>query len=182
MKSLPRPSRQGDLDSLCGIYVLVNAVVYLYRGRIKRQRLKLALLTSYAEKWSILELIGAGMEDRCLRHLIKRVLQRGYYARYPIKFTHPFADAKSLRITGVLDHIHVYLKEAKKPHSRIVLLGTRDHWTLAYHVDQTYVYLFDSYGLGRVRRRSFALRAGRAAHVLVARETYFLERVEGGAA
>lgn len=170
------PSKQGDLDNFCGIYSLVNALSYLYQGAIKRKLLKMALLEAYGNKWPLDELVYCGMEGDELAYLINEVLMCGYYSRYPIKITRPFAKVRPPNIQAVLDRIQRFLFASPEPHTRIVLVTTKEHWTLIYHIDATFIYLFDSCGQKRAYRRSFSLRSRKKGHVLVVRETIFIER------
>lgn len=176
-----RPSKQGDLDGFCGIYSLVNAIAYLYGPRVQRQRLRLALITEYSFEWDVTELMADGMGTEQMDHLIRYVLQEGFYhERYPIDVGKPFARTKKLRVGAVIDRMQRFLASRAFPQRRIILIGTPVHWTLIYHIDEKYLYWFDSSGQRKSFRRSYSFRAGRVPHVLQRKAIYFMTCAQRG--
>lgn len=176
-KPIIHPSQQGTLDSLCGIYSLVNAVAYLYDGRVKRRRLKSALLRAYQSRWDLLELIARGMDQQQMDYLIRRVLMRGFYRnQFPMRVSKPFEERKGLRAKKVMVDISRFLNRAEYIGCRLVLIGTQYHWSLIKHVDETFLYLFDSAGGTKSYRSSYSFRPGHTAYELIPDAIYFFER------
>lgn len=177
-----KPAKQGDLDGLCGIYSLVNAVAYLYGKSVRRHHLRRTLIAAFAFEWDVAELIDVGMDIHQLDYVIQNGLEQGFYQqRYPLLIRKPFATEKRLRIDAVIDRMALFLANAVPPHSRIVLIGTQRHWTLVHHIDNSCLYLFDSSGQRKAFRHAFSLRAGKVRHVLRRTAIYYLQRSPGDA-
>ena len=69
-------SVQGELDSLCGAYGMVNMLIWLYDGRVKRKPLMNRLLQAYQQRWSLHQWLTEGIDENRLNWLIAQVLWR----------------------------------------------------------------------------------------------------------
>ena len=67
------PSKQGDLDCLCGIYSLVNMSTWFYGDSIKPRPLFNYLLREYSEYWSLYKCLTQGIDIPEMDYLIKRL-------------------------------------------------------------------------------------------------------------
>lgn len=173
------PIQQGQLDNFCGIYSLINAFVYLYDKRLKRRPLKMALISAFTEEWPVEELIQYGMDDIQMDHVIDRVVKRGYYgANFPISVTKPFARRRKWESRQMLREMEAFLASQTVAGTRLILIGTIEHWSLIKRMDATYVHFFDSAGFQRAFRRSFSLREGATRYLLIPSCIYFLTRME----
>jgi len=173
------PLQQGQLDNFCGIYSLINAFVYLYDKRLKRRPLKMVLISAFTEKWPLEELIRYGMDDIQMDHLIDRVVNRGYYSvNFPISVTKPFARRKKWESQQIMREMERFLASQTRDGTRLILIGTVEHWSLIRRMDATYVYFFDSAGFKRAYRRSYSLREGATRYLLIPTCIYFLTRME----
>lgn len=185
MKQLSiKPSQQGQLDNLCSIYSVVNAIAYLYQDkpRFKRRALKFALLRSYSQWRPLDDLLIYGMDTWEMDMVLGLVIEQGYFhKRYPIKINKPFLKDRALGIKALLERIRVYLDRADPLKARIVLIGTSLHWTLIHTIDEEFVYLFDSAGTQQARRTSFKLKVKGGAYLLEKDAIYFMQRAQGGA-
>jgi len=174
------PSRQGSLDCFCGLYSLVNAIVYLHGPRVRRTQLLQALIAEYSIQWDVVELMFEGMDTEQMDHLIDEVLKGTIYGGlYTIDVEKPFARSKKLRIQGAIDRMQRFLANQDDQNRRIILISTGMHWTLVYHIDDKYLYWFDSCGQQKSFRSSYSFRSGRGGHVLHRKAIYFLVRAEG---
>jgi hypothetical protein len=172
-----RASQQGDLDSLCGVYSLINTVAYLYDGRVNRHRLKSTLVSSFQDKWPLEELLEYGMTEQQMEYLITVCLRQGYYhKRYPLSFRQPYINQKKLRTLKIIDEIEVFLQGDHIYGCRLVMLATSTHWTLVKRTDHNFLYFFDSIGAHKAFKRSFSLRAGVSLYQLIPESIYFIER------
>lgn len=170
-------SRQGQLDNLCGVYSLVNAVAYLYDGRVKRKQLKLRLLKAFEMHWPLAELLEYGMDTEQMSDLIDHVLRQGYYQKhYPLKISQPFLKIKPYRTKRLLADMQQYLNESAFEGSRIILIGTSEHWSLIKQIDLIQVYFFDSTNWQTSLRSSFSIIEGRKRHTLVPDAIFYFER------
>lgn len=177
MTTIVNPSIQGELDNLCGIYSLVNAVAYLYDGAVKRRRLKLALLNTFQQQWQLDELLAYGMDEQQLDYVINKGLQRGYYRhKFPLNFSKPLLSNKPRSLNQVFHLFHCYLKE--RPHQRLILFCTPLHWTLIYKIEAGRVFFFDSTHKKTASVSSFSYKRG-GRYEIDPQTVYFIE--QGGA-
>lgn len=103
------PSRQGDLDSLCGFYSIVNMMYWLYGRKIKRKTLFKALLQCYSQHWSIIECLTSGMDSSQMNVLLQ-YLSQCRYRKYPVIISQPFSTPTSLSKLKILRTIRSYLE------------------------------------------------------------------------
>ena len=90
-------SVQGELDSLCGAYCVINMLGWLYDGRVKRKPLMNRLLQAYQQRWPLHEWLTEGIDENRLDWLIAQVLRKGHYHRqFPIQISKPFAEKRGL--------------------------------------------------------------------------------------
>jgi len=180
MKTLKlTPSQQGSLDCLCGIYSVVNAVSYLYHGKPNRRALSYALIVAYSEQWELIDLLHEGMHPVQMRSLLKSVLKTGFYhSRYPIRVTNEFKKSAKLSIAHALDLMQSFLVKARPIRSRVILISTKEHWTVVYHIDATYLHLFDSNGRSQYNRRHLSFKSGIRKQVLLRSGIFFIQRAK----
>ena len=163
-RRLPRPFRQGDLDGLCGVYSIVNAI-----------RVLCPELDQAAAEWLFTHLMHAlpevgaepevavtnGIERRHLARLIRCAI-RYMTSEYEIGLTVSRLP-KNLRQSTDLQELWAWLAERISPTSVAILgLGGRhDHWTVAIDVTAQQIRLFDSGEIKVLKRRYCTV--GRAA-------------------
>ena len=151
------PYRQGDLDGLCGVYAIVNAI----------RRLRPSLTTPQAEtlfKHLMRVVRGFDMGSVAIAHkgLTHKQMQRLFEA----------AGEHMLKVHQIELVVHKVPDDVRRQWSvtalwrligrhvtrkRVVLLGIfgrHDHWTLAVAITRGQITLYDSGDL-RVLRRSF---------------------------
>ncbi|MFT5509198.1 MAG: hypothetical protein ACI89J_002279 [Hyphomicrobiaceae bacterium] len=163
-RRLPRPFRQGDLDGLCGVYSVVNAI-----------RALCPEIDSAAAEWLFSHLVQAlsglgaepeyavtnGIERRHLARIIRCAIN--YMTdEYEIGLTVSRLP-KSLRQSTDLQELWDWLGGKISPTSVVILgLGGRhDHWTVAVDITAQQIRLFDSGEIKVLKRRHCTV--GRAA-------------------
>ena len=176
-KHITYPSQQGSLDGLCGIYSLVNAMAYLYDGRLNRRRLKLALLKTYQSRGDLLDLISEGMDLKEMDYLIKQTFMQGFYHKhFPVKITKPFEGKSGHRAKKIMIEIDSFVNGSTYQNYRLVLIVNQYHWSLIKEVNEHFLYFFDSAGMKKSYRSSYSLVLGRTAYELIPDAIYFIER------
>ena len=60
--SIMKALKQGELDCLCGIYSIVNAVYFVSNKKIKRKPLFNELLLAYMNNWGVYDLLTGGLD------------------------------------------------------------------------------------------------------------------------
>lgn len=168
-----RPYRQGDLDGLCGVYAIVNAVRWLAPDRLGPAGAS-ALFGA---------LVGAvrgfdrghhavAHEGMTRRQLLKLVaVARGHLAReHGLAVMVERAPAKPGRRWSVASLWR--LLEGRFARGQVAILvvdGRERHWTTVVAVTPGQLRLFDSSGMAVLRRRHLASAepmAGRATHAI----------------
>ena len=62
--------QQGELDCLCGIYSIVNAVYFVSNKKIRRKSLFNKLLLAYMNNWGIYDLLTDGLDIHQMKYLL----------------------------------------------------------------------------------------------------------------
>ncbi len=149
----PKPYRQGTLDSLCGIYAIINAIRCVQGDRHTRLKGRelFAMVLRHAERQiPLAQLITEGIEPTPLWRTAKAAI-REFNATHgaSIKVDRPYLKTPPMSIEA----LHAAFAEEFKttPHVFIVSLeGKYDHWTVVYRVTGRSFMLCDSDGLHRL--------------------------------
>ena len=169
-------SRQGEHDSMCGIYSLINTLSYLYDGKPRREKIMHHLLSSYKRRWDLFDLLTLGLDEEQMDYIINDVLLKGHYAHhYPLHIHAPFRY-RTLRTHNIFHEISDWLQSPENQAQRIVILGTTWHWSVIIRTDSTRLFLFDSLGICSQRKNTFSVRQGVKRHTLLPDAIYFVER------
>lgn len=125
--------QQGELDCLCGIYSIVNAVYFVSNKKIKRKPLFNKLLLAYMNNWGIYELLTSGLDIEQMKYLLNYISR--LYPNINIKYPKPRKEKVYPLISS-----HLSLSNA------IVLFSTEYHWSLINGFQKNKFSLFDSCG------------------------------------
>ena len=151
-----KPFRQGDLDGLCGVYSVVNAVhalcpelgaggaAWLF-GHLMQALHQAGADTSRA--------VAEGIGQRLVTMLLAEAIAQ-MTAEYDIDLTVKRLP-KALRLTANLDGVWRAIAEALSPACVAVLgmAGRHCHWTVAIGATARQIRLFDSATMQMLRRR-----------------------------
>ena len=175
------PYRQGDLDGLCGLYSIVNAVRVLCpevgnagASALFDHVMQALPLAGINVAIAVVGGIGRGVMARLMRAAMRYVADE-----FDIELTItrlPKAQRRSMS----LDALWRALGEELSPRCVAVLSldGRHEHWTVAIGVTPQQISLYDSGELGALRRSSCTV--GRAtARVSIAPAHVFLIRRRG---
>lgn len=148
-----RPARQGSLDSLCGVYAIINALdpagIKLRRGRLHRDLFKeltyglggVALLAAMHDgigRHDLLRAAKAAFRWLALEHEVELTIDAPYDGRV---FKHPRLFLDALRSHLEADGQSVIV-DISKP--------GRDHWTVATAIVGRKLLIRDSGGMTAV--------------------------------
>ena len=178
-----KPSQQGQLDNLCGVYSVVNVVAFLYKDKphFKRRALMNALLKAYAEWGPLEDMVTAGLDTWEMDMLLNLVMERGYFhQKYPITISKPFLKDRNLNVQEVLIRIRRYVGRSNSKTVRVVLIGTTIHWSVIHAVDAQFVYFFDSTGDQQARLSAFTFKHSNRKRVLHKESIYYIQRTKEG--
>ncbi|NYA11682.1 hypothetical protein [Serratia fonticola] len=170
-----RAFQQGDLDCLCGAYSIVNAMTYLFDGRIKRKPLLRTLLTQFAKQWPLDEWLTQGIDEIRMAHIIETVLMTGYYRKsFPVTVTQPF-NKRRIKTTRVVQEMQAFLGD-NKDFSRVILFSNQYHWSVIKSMDEHFMYYLDSSGVHRAKIDAYALYPNENRYQFYRDALYFIER------
>ncbi|MFH2066486.1 MAG: hypothetical protein ABIK15_14905 [Pseudomonadota bacterium] len=151
-----KPLRQGDLDGLCGIYSIVNALRLVCNLNNDECfvlfKESLALLE---KKKKLSEIIAFGTSIVQLSRVFKEVIDE----KYPTKRTKPFHKNKDVPLCEYWNALEEFLVES----NRAVIIGIDGdewdgHWTCVVTVTEKTLVLFDSYNWKRLYRKNYTTR------------------------
>jgi hypothetical protein len=174
-----RPLRQGDLDRLCGVYAVVNALRFLCpeltgSGCGVLFRHLMAGLAEPKQKRTVL--VADGLRRRTLHGLVEHGLSR---ARKDLRVDLvarllPRAE----RTTDRFDRLWAALAKAvgESCVAIIELGGTQRHWTVVVRVGRKNLYFFDSVAITRVSRAYCGIDPTKAVIAIPPRSVILIER------
>ena len=137
-----KPYQQGELDKLCGVYVVVNAVRLLRRIQCKNkiETLVSEIVDYLGDKNELATVYQAGMTCRLLSTLLKDVV----IPQYSVKVHKPFHTRPGAPLVEVIARIKTFTDDGG-----VVIWGDEKHWTVVRRVTSHSLVLYDS---GNCRR------------------------------
>ena len=177
-KARDEPLAQGDLDGLCGVYSIINAVRRLCPevGATDCERLFVLMMKSLRKHdTGRLSVTTRGLDQEHMFDLGKLV--RGdLLKRFDIDLR--FSTPKNLPRRANVDLVWQLLNE-RLSNTCVAILGLHgkcDHWTLAVSATVSQIRLADSDGM-KVLRRADCRSAGSKRHVCLSqRQVLFVRR------
>lgn len=183
-----RPFRQGRLDSLCGVYAILNAVYLLaYPDKQMHPAAMKALfrrgVTILSRQRHLSFTLSWGLDPEPWNRLFKLFLPDvEAEAGFRIRQHRVFESRPGLMPWEVARGIRSHLDQG---HPVVLILGgAYDHWTvIAGHSDHR-LHLFDSYGYCWISTRSLTLdqHLHNRAHLLMPEATWAFERLSNAPA
>lgn len=154
-----KPYQQGGLDSLCGIYAIINAFKWGLRDLSPLTKKKCkhlhSTLSEYLENQGLLSsAVNNGISYPDLGQLIKVSGECICKEKSIIQTTRkPFHSKRGVNIQTLSLKLQSHLAA---PHAAaiIVTTGRMDHWTVATGISRSSIILSDSAGLLRLRLRN----------------------------
>ncbi|WP_114189015.1 hypothetical protein [Microvirga aerophila] len=172
-----RAYRQGDLDGLCGVYAIVNALRHVLRLRDEQcQKLFGKLIKALEQDCDHLHHpLLRGMYFAQLKRLMVFAGQRRIQGQ-KLKF-----EARTLRLTRdqrTLPSLWTALNQEVGPACVAIvgITGATDHWCVVYRVTPKTLWLLDSDGWTYMRRSRCTVRSSRTRYCLEVGEILLIER------
>lgn len=172
---MPKPYRQGQLDGLCGLYALINAVNVLCGPLTTRQARALFL-----DILSFLESRGP-IAERCVHgvaiHDIAAILKHVICARYPIVRRKPFHRCKRVDSALYLQTLSDFLAHPRTI-AFVAIEGYYNHWTLISAITDKSIVLHDSDAMHFLLKSSCSMphEKDQKRHWLLPTFSYLLQR------
>lgn len=179
-RNLIKPLRQGGLDSLCGVYAIVNAVrlALAPEDRLTRDD-ALALYATLTEELArlgdlhdaVTDGIEAGLEWPLAKHAVRYLREE---CQIDVDVRRPFSGRKAMSLAATVKEIARMARDGTA-----VILEVREwgcHWTVVRGVTEKSLLLLDSAGVktirlatcqvgGRAEAGKLVLRAGSIVRV-----------------
>lgn len=172
------PFNQGDLDSLCGVYCVMNAVRFLF-PELRSQR-SVALFQALSEnlttnRVTAHETVGLGIEIPILHALVEAACK---YLRdvLDVSVSATIFTPKIRRFDDLWTALRRVLDERQV--AIIGLSGRHDHWTVAYQITERTIRLFDSDSMKLLQRARCSLRNPQTPHQIDPDEIILVRRGE----
>ena len=158
MSATHAPWQQGALDSLCGIYSVINGIQYAAPdpGLSKQDASYLFGEIAYEleSRSDAGDLIGYGLTRRSLCTAL-RTADTWLTDNYDLKLraNWPFYRSTDVSLSEIFDALQSHLLQ---PHSAAVcaIMGCINHWTVITEFTPGRIRLFDSYGMKFIRTSS----------------------------
>ena len=151
-----RPFRQGDLDGLCGIYAIVNAIRWALGTSSDLddedwQALFASLLRAAEKQSGTASAVTSGINTRPLRSLMRKAAD--YMADQhglELKLSRPLKGKRKASLKRVIAELR---RQADRPQTAVLigLGGHLVHWSVVASVNAHFISLFDSSGHRRIR-------------------------------
>lgn len=176
MNSRPAPNlppfQQGGLDSLCGLYSIVNAERIINHSSAEQAQ---ALFDEVVHFLSRKRLLTRILLDGVIHPHMLLLLEKVVNSRIPNVGT-PWLGQPNPDLDAFWESMRAFLDGTPGRAIILGLNGHHDHWTVIHSISSKSVFLYDSAEITRLPR-SFCTtsRTGRRHHLLPA-QTYFLSK------
>jgi len=167
------PFQQGGLDSLCGLYSIVNAERFINHSSDDETQQLFDDLVHYLSRRGLLSkfLVGGILHNQMLV-ILNKIVGKKRIANVEI----PWRGVPNPDLTTFWKSMQYFLDGT--PHRAIILGldGYHDHWTVIEKITSRSILLYDSSLIKRLPRSSCttAYDTWKRKHLLLPAQTYFL--------
>jgi len=172
MMGLP-PFQQGGLDSLCGLYSIVNAERFINRSTDEASQVLFDDLIRFLSRRGLLSkfLIGGIMHTQMLT-ILDKVVGKKRISNVAI----PFRGVPTPDLTTFWKAMQTFLDGTPGRSIILGLQGYHDHWTVIEKITSRSILLYDSALIKRLPRSSCTTvhATWKRKHHLLPAQTYFL--------
>lgn len=172
MTGLP-PFQQGGLDSLCGLYSIINAErIINYSTDDETQQLFNHLIYYLARRKLLSKFLIGGIIHKEMLVILKRVIGRKRIANVRI----PWRGVPNPDLTTFWKSMQYFLDGTPGRAIILGLQGYHDHWTVIEKITNRSILLYDSALIKRLPRSSCTTvyATWQRKHLLLPAQTYFL--------
>jgi len=172
-----RAYQQGDLDGLCGVYSIVNALRYVFHLRDEQCQTLFAKLVKALEQdcGCLHRTLLKGMHFPRLKRLADVVSKCHLQDR---NVTFQVRRLRLKRDQRSLPHLWAVLERELGPRCVAIVgvTGATDHWCVVYRVTAKTLWLLDSSGQTQIHRSRCTVRTSAARYCLDPSEILLIER------
>jgi hypothetical protein len=167
------PFQQGGLDSLCGLYSIVNAERYINHSSDEETQQLFNDLIHYLSRRGLLSkfLIGGIMHTEMLV-ILNKVVGKKRISNVEI----PWRGVQNPDLTTFWKSMQTFLDGTSNRAIILGLQGYHDHWTVIESITSRSIMLYDSALIKRLPRSSCTTvyATWKRKHLLLPAQTYFL--------
>ena len=167
------PFQQGGLDSLCGLYSIINAERIINRSSDEdAQQLFDGLVQFLARRGLLRKLLIGGIIHTEMLMILDKVVGRQRISRVSI----PWRGVPNPDLTTFWRSMRAFLNGTPGRAIILGLQGYHDHWTVIESITDRSIFLYDSSLIKRLPRSrcTTVYPTWRRKHLLLPAQTYFL--------
>jgi hypothetical protein len=167
------PFQQGGLDSLCGLYSIVNAERFVNSSSDEEaQQLFDDIIHFLSRKRLLADLLIGGIIHTQMLLILKRVVGKKRISKVEV----PWRGVQNPDLTTFWKYMQWFLDGTP---GRAIILGIQgyhDHWTVIESITNRSILLYDSALIKRLPRSSCTTvyATWKRKHILLPAQTYFL--------
>lgn len=170
--------RQGDLDGLCGVYALINAVEIIAPRpeECVETLMKACIHALYIRNGTpFFFLQGIGMNE--MIHLLRMVVR----PNFSIQYQRPFARNAGVTLGEFWRICRAFLDEDGRSVITVLAANNIQHWTVIASMSDHCLFLMDSDGWNRVNRAALTVKPGKVKRQfrVFPSQTFFLNIGKG---
>lgn len=172
MLGLP-PFQQGGLDSLCGLYSIINAERFINRSTDEESQTLFNDLIHYLSRRKLLgKFLIDGIIHTEMLVILRKVIGKKRISNVRI----PFRGVPNPDLTTFWKSMQSFLDGTPGRSIILGLQGYHDHWTVIEKITNRSILLYDSALIKRLPRSSCTTvyPTWRRKHILLPAQTYFL--------
>lgn len=167
------PFQQGGLDSLCGLYSIVNAERFINRSVDEEAQMLFNDIVYYlSRRQKLAYLLSEGIIHTQMLQILKRVVGKKRISEVWI----PWRGLPNPDLTTFWRSMQDFLDGTPGRAIILGLNGFHDHWTVIENITTRSILLYDSARIKRLPRSSCTTvyPTGKRKHLLLPAQTYFL--------
>src|SRR5215510_5927433 len=167
------PFQQGGLDSLCGLYSIINAERIINRSSdADAQQLFDGLVYFLSRRGLLSRLLIGGIIHTQMLMILDKVVGKQRISDVRV----PWRGVPNPDLTTFWESMHVFLDGTPGRAIILGLQGYHDHWTVIESITDRSIFLYDSSLIKRLPRSrcTTVYATWRRKHLLLPAQTYFL--------
>lgn len=171
------PFQQGGLDSLCGLYSIINAERIINRSSDEEtQQLFDDLIYFLSRRRLLGNLLINGIIHRQMVLILDKVVGKQRISNVHI----PWRGVPNPDLTAFWKSMQYFLDGTPKRAIILGLQGFHDHWTVIESITDRSIFLYDSARIKRLPRSqcTTVYATWKRKHLLLPAQTYFLSNEE----
>jgi hypothetical protein len=166
------PFQQGGLDSLCGLYSIVNAERIINRSTNDQAQDLFDTMVHFLSRRRLLTRI---LLDGVIHSHMLLILEKVVNGRIP-KLEIPWRSQPTPELDAFWESMREFLDGGPGRAIILGLNGYHDHWTVVHSISSKSIFLYDSDEIRRLPRSECTTAKHRRKHLLLPAQTYFLSR------